>query len=51
MMVLPFVLLLFGMLAIAVGWRLTALASWVLALGWQLWLFRLHATDTLPLAF
>lgn len=51
MMVLPFALVLIGLLAVGFNQRSVALSAWAAALGWQLWLFHLHATDKLPFSF
>ncbi|WP_295585322.1 DUF5993 family protein [uncultured Lamprocystis sp.] len=51
MMTLPFVLAALGLGALFVRQRGLALGAWVLALAALLWLFHLHVTDPLPLAF
>lgn len=51
MMVLPFSLVTLGLGAIFFGNRQAALLLWGLALVVSLWLFHLHASDSLNLAF
>ncbi len=51
MMALPFVLAAFGLGALFLHRRGVALGAWILALAAVLWLFHLHVTDPLPLAF
>ena len=51
MMVLPFLGFAAGTGAALLGRRLVALVAWGLSLAMLLLLFRLHATDSLPLEF
>ena len=51
MMVLPFVALAVAFCLAWAGRRSAAIALWALSVGLMLLLFRIHATDTLPLAF
>ena len=47
MMSVPFFLFAAGLIAVARGWRGTALTLWALGVAVALALFRLHATDPL----
>jgi hypothetical protein len=51
MMALPFVTLFAAVLCAFAGRRGAAIALWAVALALTLALFRLHATDILPLDF
>lgn len=51
MMTLPFFGLFIGLVLGWAGWRMPAIAVWVLSLAAMLALFRMHVTDPLPLSF